>query len=337
MKNKKLIVLAGILALVLMPAISYATDLSEEEVTPRIRKIYLGPQKSLLEKGKFKYLLAVTEGFDNNAYLDSQREADAFTQTLFRASFLAPLTKKTEGLFEYEMMSLFYAGESDLNLIKNGLRFGADYKLNKKVNLIATYSFDSMEFLKSGSDDYLDNTLELKMRHKLPYKMFHSLAYDILYRNYMKRYTRTALATDTDKERTDVRNVVEYEIGKYFKKDLLKVSFQYFNNNSNETYLKYYDYDSYKVGTSLTHIFDDKLAGVFSFWEQYRDYRSRTLMNDAGNKEKERTFLFSTGLLYNLNKAVSFGLNYTYRQNYSNEPVDKYSGSLISASTYYKF
>ena len=337
MKNKGLRILVGLFAVIAISSNCFASDLTDQEVTPGAKKIYLEPQKSVLEKGEFKFLLGLSGGYDNNTYLDSRREGDAFFQTFFKASFIAPFSEKTKGTFDYEMMNLIYGDESDLDLIRNGIRLGMDHELSEELTFSPAFSFDSIEFLNTGTDDYLENELELKLRHKLPNKMYHSLTYDLSYRNYAKRYTRTSATVDTDKERNDMRNVVEYEIGKRFDKDLLKVSFQYFNNNSNENYLKYYDYDSYKIGGSLTHIFTNKISGYVSFFRQFRDYRSRTLINDASVTELEKTNLITTALFYNLNDAVSFGLSYTYRQNNSNEPADKYSGSLISLATYYKF
>jgi long-subunit fatty acid transport protein len=141
----------------------------------------------------------------------------------------------------------------------------------------------------------------------------------------------------SEKEREDERHSVGYEIGKYFPDDLLKIKFQYYNNDSNEAYLKYYDFDSYKIGASLTHIFNKQFFCYASFSRQWRDFRSRTISLDADSKEWDRTYLAALGVYYNLSKQMTLGLSYTYRENWSNEPLENYSGSLISVSTSYKF
>lgn len=344
-------------AIALIPSISSAADRTEENVTPRSEKLFMEPQipqpkrtkkirldteKSLVEKGKFKFLLAETVGYDNNSSLDSSREGDYFAQTFFRASFISPMSEKTQALFDYEMMNLMYASNSNLDLLRNGIRLGMDHKLTEEINLSAAYSIDYIDYLKRKnddviSDDYIDNAVEFKVRQALPNKMFHSATYDILFRSYNERFTRFPTAAYTTKERNDFRNTLGYEIGKFFASDLVRVKVEYFNNNSNEQYLKYYDYDSYKIGASLTHIFNDKITGLLSVSRQFRDYRTRTLIADANTTELEKTGLATAALFYAMNKSVSFGLNYTYRQNTSNEPLDKYSGSLISLSTYIKF
>ncbi|MBU0467527.1 MAG: hypothetical protein KKD07_07170 [Candidatus Omnitrophica bacterium] len=337
MINRKISVLVLTMCLMIPSTICLATDVTEQDVTPSSKRIFLEPQKSFLEKGSFKYLLGLSGGYDNNAHLDSQRDGDSFLQTFFKASFITPLAEKTTGTFNYEMMSLLYSGESDLSLIKNGINAEAKHEINDKITVSSEMSFDSIEFLRSGSDDYLDSGLGLKAKQKLPSNFYHSLSYKMLFRDYNQRAIRLTALVNSDKKRNDWRNTVEYEVGKYFEKDFLKLGFEYFNNNSNEQYLDYYDYDSYKIKTSFTHIFSEKIFSYLSFAQQMRNYRDRTLINDTGLTEWERTLLTSAAVFYNLNKSVSLGLNYTYRQNYSNEPTDRYSGSLISLSTYWKF
>ena len=134
-----------------------------------------------------------------------------------------------------------------------------------------------------------------------------------------------------------MRNTLSYEIGKYYAKDLLKFGLEYLNNNANEKYLNYYDYDALKYGMSVTHLFTERITGFMSVSRQDRVFRSRTLLSDARVKEKDRQYSVTTALYYTLNKSLTFGLNYSYRQNYSNVATERYSGSLISVSTYYKF
>lgn len=314
---------------------------ASDKIFPKTKKVYLEPQKTILDKGKFSFLTALTGGYDNNTHLNSAREGDAFGQTFIKASFRSPLSVKTDVLLDYEMMNLAYAGERDLDLTRNGVRFGGEHKMSPAFTFSAGYSLDSVAYWHAKNsdprDDYLENGLDFKLRQQLSNKLFHSLSYNIVLRNYLDRYTRTDSAANTDKERADWRNVLGYEIGRYFQKDLLRLNAQYTNNNANDTYLNYYDYDAYKLGGSLTHLFNKTLSGFLSYSWQYRDYRSRSLIDDPLRTQADKTSLATAALFYTMSKSLSFGLNYTYRQNSSNEPIDRYSGSLISLSTYYKF
>jgi hypothetical protein len=327
-----------VLAVICSGALCFAADKIDEEVTPRSRKIFIEPKKGMWESGKIKFLVAATLGYDNNAYLDSQRVGDAYTQQFLKAAFLSPLSKKTDLELEYEFMNLLYADEEDLDLVRNGIRAGLEHKLNKDFTLSGGYNLDIIEYTNTGKDDYIENMFDFKIRQQMSKKMFQSLEYDIFYRSFSRRHTRDPVGAEMlDRERNDLRNVFEYEIGRYFEKDLIKLTLEYFINNSNEKYLDYYDYDSFKIGASFMHLFSQKTTGYFSLSRQYRDYDHRTLINDTSAKQEDRTYLATVGLYHTFNRELSMGLSYTYRQNKSNEPIDRYSGSLTSVSMYYRF
>ncbi len=326
-------------AVMVMPVVCTAAEVSEEDVTPRTRKIYLDPEteKSFFEKGRIKNLVGVSVGYDDNTHLNSRRDGDAFTQTYFKTTFSAPVNTKVKGILSYDLMGLFYGGESSLNLVNNGFSAGIEDVINEQFTLTADYGFDWLEYLNSGSDDFLDNKLATRLKHKLPANFVHSLGHEFLWRAYGDRHTRTTATIYSDKKRSDIRNSVEYEIGKYFPKDLFKLGFEYYFNDSNEMYLNYYDYESYKAGASYTHLFNEKIFGYFSFSRQFRDFRSRTLSLDSNFKEWDRTYVAGSSLYYNINKSFTAGLSYMYRENGSNEPLENYSGSVISLSGFYKF
>jgi hypothetical protein len=334
--NTTLTLLAA--AVLFMPVFCYAADVTEEEVSPRTKKIYLEPEKSALERGKARFLTAFTVGFDDNAHLDSNRDGDAYMQEFVRGSWTSDASQKTVATFEAEMMNLMYAGQSDLDLCRAGFRAGVDHSLNQNFTVSLGYNIDVIDYINTGTEDYYENALSAKITQRFSNKVFQSFMYTPSYRNYNKRYTRTPAGIySRDKKREDFRNTVDYEIGKFFTKDLVKLNFQYYNNNSNETYLNYYDYNAYRVGTSLTHLFNDKFSGYMGLSNLYRFYKTRTLINNNGSHQRDMTFLMTSSLFYTASRSLAFGLSYSYRQNYSNEPAERYSGSLVSLSTYYKF
>lgn len=333
---KKMIFIFSFVSLVL-PSVAGAADRLEHDVTPGVKKIYLEPEQTLWDKGDFKFLTAVTAGYDNNTYLDSRRLGDAYMQEYFRGTFASPMSDRSVFSFDYEFMNLMYADYKKLDLVRNGIHTGIEHKIDDTIRVSGGYAFEVVEYINTGSDDYVENALDVKISHDLPYKMFHSLRYDGSYRNYSRRFNRGPAGVTGTKKRDDVRNTLNYEFGKYLVKDLLKFNFEYFNNNSDEKYLNYYDYNSYKLGISLTHLFTEKVFGYLSVSRQFRDYESRTLTTNPASLQEDKTDLIAAALFYSLNKSLSFGLNYTYRQNKSNEPVERYSGSLVSISTYYRF
>jgi len=342
MAKAKFTALLLLAAFFLLPVFSFAAEIGEEEIVDEnVPKIYIEEEDeyTFFQRGKVKNMLAVSVGYDNNAHLDSERTGDAFGQVFFKTNFISPITrdKRVQGILGYEFMNLMYAGESGLDVIRNSLTAGVENKINKEWELRGGYRMDAYSYINSGSDKFFENSLYWNVRQNLPKKMYHQLGYEVAFKNYPSRHTRLTATIDTDKKRNDWRNGMNYEVGKYFEKDLIRLSYDYFNNNSNEHFLNYYDYDSYKITASVTHLFNDKVFGLVSFSRQYRGYRSRTITLDTGVKEHDRTYLFATALYYNFNKQLTFGLSYTYRENVSNEPIENYSGSLIAISSYYRF
>jgi len=337
-----------IVALFLLPVFAFAQP-ADKEVPLRYTDSSSSGWQSFLERGTVKNFLSISQGYDNNVYLNSAREHDPFTQITYKTTFTSPLCDTMDAILGYEVMSLLYPQEHDVDMIKNGVRIGLDTKLSDAVKLSTSYYFDYIDYPNTGSDDFLDHRMDFVVKQNLPYKMYHSLGYEFMYKDYQERQTRVERVVDffgfplnlgvinTGKNRSDIRNSIEYEIGKYFPKDLIKASYQYYYNDSNERYLNFYDHDSYRGSISLTHIFTDKLFLYVSFSDQYRFFRSRMLTTNEGSHERDRTYIASSALFYNLNESLSVGLNYSYRKNDSNEPIEKYTGSLVSLGAYYKF
>ena len=337
MRTKNAFMVLAAAAVLLIPGLSRGSDTVDQDVSPRVKKIYLEPQQTLFDKGDFKSLVAVTVGFDDNAHLDSQRTADAYTQQYFKTTFSSPMSKQTIWSLDYEIMNLAYFDESDLDVISTAAHTGWEHKIDKDVSVSGGYQINVVEYINTGEDDFFEQAIDLGWKQNLPNKMFHSIGYDGSYRNYSRRFNDGPAGVSGGKKRDDIRNTFNYEIGRFLAKDMIKFNVEYYNNNSDEKYLNYYDYDSFKLGASLTHLFTEKFFGYMSFAKQFRDYRSRTLSADASSLEEDRTYLIAAALFYTVNKSLSFGLNYSYRQNKSNEPSERYSGSLVSLSTYYRF
>ncbi len=337
MKRLTLPLLLMTAASLAVPAVARAADVSEEETTPRTRKIYLEPEKNLLERGKLNVLAAVTFGYDDNAHLNSNRDHDVYTQQFVRTAYTTPIDKRTQANIVYDLMNLMYSDETDLNLIRNTLTAGYDYAINKDWIVSPVYSFDAINYTRSGDDDWIEHSAGVKLKNRLPNKMYHTFAYSLAWRDFLNDNITITPGVDSDKRRNDWRNTVEYEIGRYFEKDWLKGFLQYYYNDSNEKYQNYFDYDSYKLGASLTHLFNDKVSGYLSGYWQKRFFRTRTLVNDTGSKEHDSTYVGIASVYYQFTKSLTAGVSYTYRQNESNEPTEAYSGSLVSTSVYYRF
>ncbi|MBW2045350.1 MAG: hypothetical protein JRI96_10770 [Deltaproteobacteria bacterium] len=325
------------LGIALICSFSFA-QVTDEEVPPRyLLSSWTDGLGTFFENAEMDYFLSVTQGYDSNVHLDSQRDGDAFTQVLFQANLTSDLDNETDGILGYEMMSLVYPDTNEYNLMRNVLRCGIDHKVNSDINISIDYRFGVSDYVNTSPDDLLDHALDVKFKQNLPENFYHSLGYEFMFKDYQTRKIRRFAGATGPKEREDMRNGVEYLLGKYFTNDLLKAKFQYYYNDSNDAFMDYYDYDSFRSTISWIHLFNDKLFGLLSFSRQLRSYENRTLTTDNGAKEWDRTYVGTSALYYTLKEGLNLTLTYSYRQNYSNEPTSRYSGSIISLGANYSF
>jgi len=292
---------------------------------------------NFFEGSEIKSFLSLSQGLDNNVRLNSRRDTDTFTQIFFKPTVTTPINENTSRILSYELTGFIYGDESNLNLIINKFNLGMDHKINDDLDFSGQYSLGIIDYPNTGYDDFINHTLDFKIKQKFPAKFYHSLGYNFAFKGYTQKLKRTSSGLNSEDERHDRVNTIGYEIGKYFPKDLVKFSYQYFNNDSNDSYLKYYDYDSFQPGVSLTHFFNKKTFCYTAFSKQMRYFRSRTISRDANFKEWDRTYVGMLGLYYSPEKSFTIGVNYTYRQNRSNEPLENYSGSIVTLNTYYNF
>jgi len=313
-------------------------QVTDEEVPPRyLLSSWTDGLGTFFQDAEVNYFFSLTQGYDSNVHLDSRRDGDAFTQIFFQTRLTSALDDDTKGILGYEIMSLVYPDTSEYNLIRNVLRCGIDYKVNSDVNVSFDYRFGVSDYVNTSPDDLLDHALDFKFKQDLPENFYHSLGYEFMFKDYQARKIRRFAGATGPKEREDMRNGVVYELGKYFTNDLIRTQFQYYYNDSNDAFMDYYDYDSFRSTISWIHLFNDKLFGLLSFSRQLRSYENRTLTTDNGAKEWDRTYVGTSALYYNLKEGLNLALTYTYRQNYSNEPTSRYSGSTVSLGANYSF
>jgi hypothetical protein len=194
-----------------------------------------------------------------------------------------------------------------------------------------------MEYQNNDNGEYIGDKAGLLLKQKLPNNFFHSFQYEYYYKNYSDRKAFNGWGGFSDSDRVDNRNTIDYSLGVYLKKSMLKVFGEYFLNDSNSTYLNYYDYESEKLGSSFIYLLTDKLSAYASYYRQFRNYSARTIPGDPTDKEHDRGWVTAASLYYDMTKSATLGLNYSYRQNKSNNPSQKYSGSITSLGLYYRF
>lgn len=324
-----------------------AVDSKEEKGTAGYSEQgLLGDMKHIFLDGwDIKSRLNILFGYDNNVYLNPERRGSEFWETLWKIDFAKDINDNLEGSVGYKFLDMIYTGAQTTTFYKSTARTGLRIKnLNEqllgKAYLFTNFYFDWVDYPNKNTYDQLQYRYDLGVNQKISKLWYHQLLYEFMYKGYLKGFIRDTNGNlEDDKKRKDVRNTLTYEVGKYFQKALTKMFYEFYRNTSNEGYLNYYDYDSYKIGGSLTYLFNKKLTGYVSLAHQWRLYEGRTVANDSTNSitADDKTYIANTSLFYQLNKKTSLAVSYTYRENVSKECSQMYSSSVITGGVYYKF
>lgn len=326
-----------------IPAATWAADINEEQTTEK----YLGKSEEkaykkveVVKEGqryKTKLLFAAIQGYDNNVFLDPRREHDTFTEAILDANITYPLNGRWDVMGGVTVHDITYWKATDANLIDTDLKFGFEGKLLSGMTLAVYNDVELVEYQANDSGEYIGDKAGFVLKQKLPNNFFHSFGYEYFYKNYSDRKARNGWGGLSDKDREDNRNTVDYELGVYLKKSMFKVFGEYYLNKSNDNYLDYYDYNSLRLGSSMIYLVSKKMSAYLSYYRQFRNYSDRTIPGDNTYAEKDRTWVATASLYYDIYKNTTLGFNYSYRQNLSNNPSQKYSGTINSLGLYCRF
>ena len=320
-----------------------AADIKEEQTTEK----YLGKSEEKAYKKveavkenqryKTKVLVAAIQGYDNNVFLDPRRVHDTFSEGILDASVIYPLNGRWDVIAGVSAHDITYWKATDANLIDTNLKLAFEGKLPFNFTLTPYNNIELLEYQANDDGEYVGDRAGFTLKQKLPNNFFHSFNYEFFYKNYSDRKAREGDGILSDEDREDFRNTVYYDLGVYLKRSMFKVFGEYYYNKSNDHYLDYYDYSSLRLGSSMIYLLTDKMSASFSYYRQFRNYTDRTIPDDNTLAEKDRTWVTTASLFYDISKSTTLGLNYSYRQNLSNNPSEKYSGSITSLGLYCRF
>lgn len=280
------------------------------------------------------------EGYDNNVNLDSSRKGDLFSEIDLELGYVLPFAKKFNGTIDYYLGSVVYHDMTDATFYDNNLSLGLDSDIvEDKLNLALDNIFEYNYYPNEEASTYISYSPQLSLRHNFNEAIFHVLSYDFAVTEYSDRKAVDGAGVKKESARQDIRNGITYELGGLAIKDIFfKVRNQYYVNDSNDQFMDYYDYWSYRFNvTAILPLFKDRLCALVGAGYQRFDYDTRQLVNDKDKTEKDDLYSMSASILFDLTKRFSMSLNYTYRQNESNEPSEEYSGSIFSAGLHYAF
>lgn len=284
------------------------------------------------------FVAGLQQGFDNNAYLSPDRYRDGYLQTNFTGGATYNFTDDLRMGLDADVyyMEYYKRNKNDLLDLSATPHFEMDF-LDDKLTFETDYTIEWVYFPVDDYGRYLSNEAAFFLKNKVLKNFYHKGGARLEYRHYTNRKVISSNKTRSSDLRFDERYTGEYEAAIYlFNRLKLKENIQFYRNDSNDQYYDYYDYWAFRAKTSLTAFIMDNLYVVSSFAILHKWYDDRLTTNNL-QKEKDNNYIFNVSLMYDITKSITFVTGYSYRENVSNEPLEKYSGSVVNAGFYYTF
>jgi len=286
---------------------------------------------------ELNFFAGILQGFDNNVNLDPTRKKDGFLQISLNTELAYKYTDDIRLTAENDTSNIVYYNTHSANLLDIYNRIGLELDLNDDMFTLGTdYALDFVYFPIDIDGTYIGNEVRAYAKHNITDWLEHRIRYKFLYKSYTRG---RAVKADgyQGKFRRDYRNGLDYQAELYLMdKAILRGNIECYYNKSNYKYFNYYDFWSFRVKPSLIVMFTEKLYANSSFSYQQRLYDAR-LSSITNEHVYDNTYTVNVSVLYDLSKSFTVAINYSYRENSSNEPLQKYSGSIVTGGVYYSF
>ena len=343
----KILFVSAIAAALFISSVSFAQEPSLEEenkyyFTQPLDLVtsFTKPIKRHLRDNKIDldFFAGVFQGYDNNVNLDPSRKKDGFLQTSLNTAVTYNYTDDIRLKVDNDSVYILYYKVSDADLFDSYTSAGVELDTFDDLFTVgADYSFEAVFFPRDDDSTYLANGLDAFVKQNINNYLSHKASYKLLFKNFTHGKALNTSGATTDDLRKDMRNGFEYEISaNAFERAIFKFKAHVYYNDSNDQYYNYYDYWSYKLKPSLIVMFTKKFYTIANFIYEQRRYEDR-LSTKNSEHEQDDTYTINTSLLYDLTPSFTVALNYSYIENTSNEPLQKYSGSTVTAGIYYAF
>ena len=279
----------------------------------------------------------VQQGYDNNVDLNSKRHKDGFLQSSASVDVTYEQTDDLKFKVGFDNFSTVYYKYNSNNLFDFSPYVGLDYQILPNLVSKNRVIYDYFWYPNYKESTFSGIVLSSYLRHFITRDIYHEIGYEYLKRWYPDQKTYMVNVVKSGKDRIDDRYRVKYNVGYYGTRFFVGVSNEYSRNDSNDTYQDYYDYWTYRVRPTVMYFFTEKIYMDLSFIYKRIHYKDRRSSDDATLVVRDNTYIVSTSLYYDITKAITLGMTYSYNENTSNDPFQKYSGSIVTGGLYYSF
>ena len=291
------------------------------------------------EVGKTLFNVDFYNGWDNNVNLDSEeseKKEDFFSQFDMELGYEYPLNELYKAKVDYYLNSRSYYRINEACFYDNNLEFELIRKLTDIFTASISHRFESL-YHPNDDSDYFGNDSKISIRHDIKEWIYQKLSYDYMSKYFYEQKTWDKSEANVDFNRKDLRSCLTHELGIWTGGALIKLKNTYYRNDSNDEYMDYYDYSSYRVSLAISaRVISEKFLGMIGGGYQIKEYDERLLI-DSDSTQRDSSYDVSASLYYDINKTTSLSLNCIYFENKSNEPSEEYWNTTMSVGIHYAF
>jgi hypothetical protein len=291
--------------------------------------------KTLLEKLDFHY--GVNEGYDRNVPLDSSHKGSFFTTQNVGVSYTDHIKNRFVYKLGYNLQFQDYYKFSDHNSLAQNFSVETALKLiPHHLFLEADYHFYIYRRQLTPGDDYIENGVKIGLKHYIiKDTLYQKPSYVFSHDGYNKFTARDALGTHGLTDRRDNINAFDHEVGLHLPGHLLlRVHNQIGRADSNDQFLKFYDYSYYQVTPILSWQPTKKWLLMGGFLFQRNNYDGRAIY---GTAEKESLYSTFAGIYYHLNQYMTWKANCAYVKSATNIPELRFQDASFSSGLEFHF
>ena len=338
--NKIIVLLCSVcLGMLFVTTVAFTEEYGDKEFTTGIPVVdYLLPFPYLKDKVKVYAAVDLQQGYDNNVNLNSKREEDGYSQFFSFVEIALEENEETSLTAGFDVFNITYYKYNKNNILSVMPYIKGSWKIHPEYVIKGSVSLDHFNHPNLKENTYTGIVSEVSLRNIIIEDIYQELGYVNIARWYPHRKTYIPSGQQGGEDRMDTRNIIKYTVGSFvFGRTLLKMAHEFYINDSNDGFQEYYDYGVYKFKPSATFFFTEDLYLNSSFTYKFRDYKDRRSTENIQSVIHENTTVYNTSLYYDITDNLTFGVTYSYRENYPSDPFYKYSGSLISSGLHLIF
>ena len=300
--------------------------IEEEEAAPTHR-----------DRTQINAFIDIQQGYDNNVDLDPRRHKDGFLQTTANVEITYDQTDTFKFVSGSDLFSIIYYKYNVDNILDITPYAGFDWEILPGFVSRNRVTYDYFSFPNEKEDTFSGMVLSTYLRHFVTEDFYQEAGFEYLRRWYPdQKVTMTNLEIG-NADREDTRYRYKYNLGYFTKMFFIRLENGFIFNDSTEVYQDYYDYWNYRVKPAVMVFFTDKLYTDVSLVYRHFIYKDRRSTEDINDVTRSDLFIFNSTIYFDITKNMTLEFTYTYTENVSNDPFEKYSGSMISGGVYYSF